>query len=86
MSAKDIRVAPIARKAAEALVRRVHYSGSVVLNSQLHLGVFLDGSWKASCSSAHSDKRKAQALVTGSGWNDFIELQPHGVQRPPAAQ
>ena len=33
----------ISGKDAAALVRRVHYSGKVVPNSQLHLGVFLDG-------------------------------------------
>jgi hypothetical protein len=74
-SAKDIRVAPIARKAAEALVRRVHYSGTVVLNSQLHLGVFLDGKLEGVMQFGPPlDKRKAQGLVTGSGWNDFLEL------------
>ena len=41
-SAKDIQVKPISRADADALVKRVHYSGSVVLNSQLHLGVYLD--------------------------------------------
>lgn len=74
-SAKDIRVAPIARKDADALVKRVHYSGTVVLNSQLHLGVFLNGRLEGVMQFGPPlDKRKAQALVTGSGWNDFIEL------------
>ena len=42
-TAKDIYVAPISSADAAALVRRVHYSGKVVQNSQLHFGVFLDG-------------------------------------------
>jgi hypothetical protein len=42
-TAKDIHIAPISAKDAAALVKRVHYSGKVVQNSQLHLGVFLDG-------------------------------------------
>ena len=42
-SAKDLHVAPIARAPANELVKRVHYSGTVVPNSQLHLGVFWNG-------------------------------------------
>ena len=42
-SAKDLIVKPISAKDAAALVRRVHYSGKVVPNSQLHFGVYLNG-------------------------------------------
>lgn len=42
-TAKDIIVKPITAKAANALVKSVHYSGKVVPNSQLHLGVYLNG-------------------------------------------
>ena len=41
-SAKDIVIKPISAKAANALVKRVHYSGKVVNNSTLHLGAFLN--------------------------------------------
>jgi hypothetical protein len=41
MTAKDLRVAPIASRDANALIRKLHYSGKLVVNSQLHLGVFL---------------------------------------------
>ena len=74
-SAKDIHVAPISAKDAAALVKRVHYSGKVVQNSQLHLGVFLDGRLEGAMQFGPSlDKRKVQGLVEGTGWNGFIEL------------
>lgn len=75
MSAKAIHVAPISAKDAAALVKRVHYSGKVVQNSQLHLGVFLDGRLEGAMQFGPSlDKRKVQGLVEGTGWNGFIEL------------
>lgn len=74
-TAKDIRVAPISGKDAAALVRRVHYSGKVVPNSQLHLGAFLDGRLEGVMQFGPSmDKRKVQGLVEGTGWNGFLEL------------
>lgn len=74
-TAKDIRVAPISCADARALVRRLHYSGKVTTNSQLHLGVFLDGRLEGAMQFGPSlDKRKIQGLVHGTGWNDFLEL------------
>ncbi len=74
-SAKDLIVKPISAKDAAALVRRVHYSGKVVQNSQLHLGVFLDGRLEGAMQFGPSlDKRKIQGLVRDTGWNGFIEL------------
>lgn len=74
-TAKDIRVAPVSAADASALVRRCHYSGKVVQNSQLHLGVFLDGRLEGAMQFGPSlDKRKLQGLVEGTPWNGFIEL------------
>ena len=74
-SAKAIRIAPIARHDANNLVRRLHYSGKVVNNSFLHLGVFLDGRLEGAMQFGHSmDKSKLIGLVRGTGWNDFAEL------------
>jgi hypothetical protein len=74
-TAKDIRVAPISCADARALVRRVHYSGKVTNNSQLHFGVFLDGRLEGAMQFGPSlDKRKIQGLVRDTGWNDFLEL------------
>lgn len=73
--AKDIHVAPIRATDAAALVRRVHYSGKIVQNSQLHLGVFLNGRLEGAMQFGPSlDKRKIQGLVDGTAWNGFIEL------------
>jgi hypothetical protein len=72
---KKIRVAPIERKAADECVRRWHYSGKTVNNSQLHLGVFLDGRLLGAMQFGPSlDKRKIQGLVTDTPWNGFLEL------------
>ena len=75
VSAKDIVVKPITSQAANALVKRVHYSGKVVQNSQLHFGVFLNGKLEGVMSFGPSmDKRKIQGLVEGTSWSGFIEL------------
>lgn len=74
-SAKAIRVAPISRQDADRLVRRLHYSGKVVPNSQLHLGVFLGGRLEGAMQFGPSmDKRKTLGLVRGTPWNGFLEL------------
>ena len=73
--AKRIRVEPIDRKSADAAVKRWHYSGKVVNNSQLHLGAFLDGRLLGAMQFGPSlDKGKLQGLVEGTPWNGFIEL------------
>ena len=75
VSAKDIIVKPITSQAANALVKRVHYSGKHTQNSQLHLGVFLNGKLEGAMQFGPSiDKRKTQKLVSDTGWNGFIEL------------
>lgn len=74
-TAKEIRVAPISAKDANALVQRVHYSGKVVPNSQLHMGVFLDGRLEGAMQFGPSmDKRKTLGLVRDTAWNGFLEL------------
>jgi len=74
-SAKEILVAPISSKDANALIQRVHYSGKVAPNSQLHLGVFLHGRLEGALQFGPSlDKRKTQALVSDTSWNGFLEL------------
>ncbi len=74
-SAKEMVLRPISAQEANALVRRVHYSGKVVNNSQLHIGVFYHGKLEGAMQFGPSlDKRKIQGLVSGTGWNEFIEL------------
>lgn len=73
--AKDIILRPISAQDANALVKRVHYSGKVVQNSQLHIGVFYHGKLEGAMQFGPSlDKRKIQGLVEGTGWHEFIEL------------
>lgn len=73
--AKDIIVKPISASDANRIVRTLHYSGKVVNNSQVHLGVFLDGKCGGALQFGPSlDKRKLMGLVKGTQWNEFIEL------------
>ena len=73
--AKDIVLRPISAKEANALVKRVHYSGKVTQNSQIHIGVFYRGALEGAMQFGPSlDKRKIQPLVRGTLWNEFIEL------------
>ena len=74
-SAKDIVLKPISAQDANALIRRVHYSGKVVQNSQLHIGVFYNGHLEGAMQFGPSlDKRKIQGLVNDTQWHEFTEL------------
>ena len=74
-SAKEIKLKVIPSKIANAFVRRWHYSGKVVKNSQLHFGAFLNNELHGVMSFGPSlDKRKIQGLVKNTGWNEFLEL------------
>lgn len=73
--AKEIEVKVIPSKVAVPFVKKHHYSGKVVQNSNLHFGAFLDGKLHGVMSFGYSmDKAKIQQLVSGTGWNEFIEL------------
>ncbi len=73
--AKDIRVAPITSAESNALIRKLHYSHKVVMNSQLHLGVFLGSRLEGAMQFGPSlDRRKLMGLVEGTSWNGFLEL------------
>lgn len=74
-NAKDIIVKPIKAHTANALVKKVHYSGKVVQNSILHFGVFLNGKLEGVMSfGSPMDKRKVLPLVKGTLWNEMLEL------------
>lgn len=73
--AKDILLRPIDSRTANELVKRVHYSGKIVQNSQLHIGVFYNGTLEGAMQFGPSlDKRKTQGLVLDTQWHEFIEL------------
>lgn len=74
-SAKDIVVKTIHSSVANAFVKKNHYSGKVVNNSSLHLGAFLDNRLHGVMSfGSPMDKSKVLHLVSGTGWNEMIEL------------
>lgn len=73
--AKDIILRPIPRKVADELVKRVHYSGKIVNNSQFHIGVYYRNNLEGVMQFGPSmDKGKINGLVENTKWNDFIEL------------
>jgi hypothetical protein len=72
---KEIVIKVIPASVANPFVKAHHYSGKIVPNSQLHFGAFLDGRLHGVLSYGCSmDKRKTMALVEGTGWNEFLEL------------
>lgn len=73
--AKKLLLKPIPRKDADRVVKRLHYSGKVVNNTQISIGAFYDGRLEGALQFGCSlDKRKIQGLVSGTGWNEFLEL------------
>lgn len=75
MSAKDLKIKPISAKDANALTKRLHYSGKVVQNSSLHFGVFYNDRLEGVMQYGSSiNKKGTMNLVSGTGWNEFIEL------------
>jgi len=75
LSAKQIIIKPIKAADANRIVKSCHYSCKVVPNSQLHFGVFLDGKCGGAMQFGPSMRKDLIApLVSGTGWNEFIEL------------
>ena len=73
--AKEILVKVIPAKIANEFVKKHHYSGKVVPNSNLHFGCFLDDKLHGVMSYGTSmDKRKILPLVDGTLWNEMLEL------------
>lgn len=72
---KSIQVRAITPQAGNAFIRKHHYSGKVVPNSQLHLGAFLNGVLHGVIQFGPSINKKGTInLVENTGWNEFIEL------------
>lgn len=73
--AKDILLRPISRVEADGVIKRVHYSGKVVRNSQIHIGVFLHGQLHGAMQYGPPlDRSKLLPLVTDTPWNGMLEL------------
>lgn len=75
MGAKDLVLRQITAQQANDVVKRFHYSGKVVPNSQIHIGVFYMGKLEGAMQFGPSiDKRRVSMLVEGTAWNQFVEL------------
>lgn len=75
MSVKDIHIKPVDSSRANRFIKEHHYSGSVVPNSQLHLGAFYHGSLEGVMQfGPPMDREKLLGLVDGTGWNEMMEL------------
>jgi len=75
VSAKDIVIKPISSQAANALVKRVHYSGKVVPNSTLHFGAYLNDRLEGAMSfGSPMVKKNVLPLVKDTAWNGMLEL------------
>lgn len=74
-STKEIIIKVIPSKIAIPFIKKHHYSGKVVQNSNLHFGAFLDGKLHGVMSFGSSMvKEKIIGLVEGTQWNEFLEL------------
>lgn len=72
---KEIIIKVIPARIGNDFVKKHHYSGKVVQNSQLHFGAFLDGKLHGVLQYGPSmSKKKLIGLVEGTKWNEFIEL------------
>lgn len=73
--AKEIVVKVIPSNIANNFVKKHHYSGKVVPNSQLHFGAFLDNKLHGVMSYGPSLNKKGTInIVKNTKWNEFIEL------------
>lgn len=75
LTAKDIIIKPILARDANNLVKRVHYSGKVVPNSQLHFGVFLQNKLEGAMSFGPPINKKGTInIVKDTSWSGMLEL------------
>lgn len=73
--AKKLIVKPISVKDANRIVRSLHYSGKSAVNPHINLGVFVgDRCGGAMQFGPSMQKSSMLSLVTGTLWNEFIEL------------
>ena len=73
--AKEIIVKVIPSKIANEFVKKHHYSGKVVTNSNLHFGCFLDGKLHGVMSyGSPFDKSRVLSMVQPCLWNEMLEL------------
>ena len=72
---KDIDIKVIGAKSANSFIKKHHYSGKVVPNSNLHFGCFLNSRLHGVMQYGPSMRKDLLIkLVDNTGWNEFIEL------------
>lgn len=73
--AKELLIKIIPAGVANEFIKRHHYSGKVVNNTQVNFGVFMDGVLHGCAQLGPSlDKNKIRNTVKNTGWNEFIEI------------
>lgn len=73
--AKEIVIKVIPGKIANEFIKKHHYSGKVVNSSKIHFGVFYKNKLHGVLSyGSPLDRSKLIGLVSGTKWNEFIEL------------
>lgn len=73
--AKDLIVKPISAHDANAIIKRLHYSGKCAVNPHINLGVFMDGKCGGAMQFGPSMQKSVMTgLVDGTLWNEFLEL------------
>ena len=75
MSAKEIIIKQIPKPKADKIIKKYHYSGKVVQNSNLNFGVYYKGLLLGAMSfGSPTDKRRMLPMVKDTKWNEMIEL------------
>lgn len=75
MSAKGLVLKPIGATEANNFMKKNHYSGKVVPNSQIHIGVYYFGKLEGVLQFGPClAKKQMLGLVKDTGWDSFIEL------------
>jgi hypothetical protein len=72
---KNLVVKIISATNANTIIKKYHYSGKVVVNSQLHFGVFQNNVCLGAMQFGPSMRKDLiQPIVKNTAWNGFIEL------------
>jgi hypothetical protein len=72
--AKDLVINPISSSSARAMIGMYHYSGKSTMNSQIHFGVFLNGTLQGALQYGPSIDKRRMASNLGIGFNESLEL------------
>jgi hypothetical protein len=73
--AMEMSIKPITKTKADAIIKKYHYSGKVVQNSQLNFGVYYKSLLLGAMQfGPPMDKSKILPIVKGSSWNGMMEL------------